>query len=187
MQPLTRQILNHLLDDLNWCLQAIRSYRMRSMPQNTPPQLQNSPQSTVTPQNPDTLLPWEFNVVGSENNRHNVRVLCDLEALSFDLKEDLVACVKVESDFDTGAIHKNFAIKEVTVDGQTTKVKYLSSTDRGLCQWNDHYHGTEITPDQAFNDPEFAVRLMCRYFLAGRQSEWVSFSSGEYLQWKGKV
>lgn len=125
------------------------------------------------------MLPWEFNVIGSENNRHNVRVLCDLEGLTYQQKEVLTACVKVESDFDTGAVHRNYIIR----DGK----RILASTDSGICQWNDYYHGTEITPEQALNDPEFAVRLMCRYWLANRESEWVSYSSGAYKKYLGKV
>lgn len=130
--------------------------------------------------NPDLLLPWEFGVLGSTNNIHNVRALCDLCGLTWDDKESLTACVKIESDFDTAATHKNYVI---SAEG----IKVLASTDNGICQWNDVYHGSEITPEQALNDPEMAIRLMCKYFAAGKQNQWVSYSSGAYKEWLGKV
>ena len=141
--------------------------------------------STQTPPapapNPDTLLPWNMaDVDGDSNNHHNVRVLCDLEGLAYDTKEILTACVRVESNFNTQAIHKNYAYT-------SAGVRYLASTDHGICQWNDWYHGKEITPEQATDDPEMAVRLMCQYFKNGQESQWISFSSGAYKQFLGKV
>ena len=129
--------------------------------------------------NPDALLPWD-DLLDSPNNHHNVRALCDLEGLTFAQKEVLTACVKIESDFRTQITHPNFYF-------DSTGVKHLGSTDYGICQWNSHYHGSEITPDQALNNPEMAVRLMCKYWLAGRMSQWVSYSSGAYKQWLNKV
>ena len=59
----------------------------------------------------------------------------------------------------------------------------LVSTDRGIAQWNDKYHGSEITNDEAFHDPEKAVRLMCQYVKRGQLKQWVCFSSGLYKQY----
>jgi len=127
------------------------------------------------PENPDTLLPWG----PIPNNHHNVRVLCDLEGVTYIQKEELTACVMVESGFNLNAINRNYIFE----NGQ----RVLGSTDYGICQWNDKFHGSEITPDQALQDPEMAVRLMCKYWLSGKQSQWCSFTSGAYQQYLGKV
>jgi hypothetical protein len=128
------------------------------------------------PTNPDALLPdWSIPAAA----HHNVRALCDLMSLSFQQKQELTACVMVESAFDINAIHRNYVFQ----NGQ----RVLTSTDYGICQWNDKYHSSEITPDQALHDPSFAVRLMCKYWLVGGQYEWCSYTSGEYKQYLGKV
>ena len=135
--------------------------------------------------NPDLLLPWEFNVLGSENNRHNVRALCDLGGLTYEQKEILTACVKIESDFDTGAIHKNYA---VTQDG----VRYLSSTDWGIVQVNDYWH---IGPGKDFASSQFVLEnpqadiewMVMIYKTTGTLSMWDSFLSGAYKEVLGTV
>lgn len=99
--------------------------------------------------------------------------------LSYKDKLELAACVMQESQFDINAIHPNYVFE----NGQ----RVLASTDYGLCQWNDKYHGKEITPDQSLHNPEMAVRLMCKYWLADEKSQWCSFSSGAYLKYYGKI
>jgi hypothetical protein len=142
--------------------------------------------------NPDTLLPdWSVTV----SAHHNVRVLCDLEGLSYvrnipvvmpdgttqlwSQKDILTACVMEESGFHINAVNHNYVFEN--------GVRILSSTDNGLCQWNDYFHGKEITPDQALHDPEMAVRLMCSYWKTGKMAQWCSYSSGEYRKWLGRV
>lgn len=105
--------------------------------------------------------------------RHNVRAICDLEGLTLDQKNTLTATLAVESGFDTHATHPNYAF-------HASGVRYLASTDFGICQWNDFYHGKEITPDEALNNPDKAVRLMCQYWKKGLMSQWVAYSSGLY-------
>lgn len=134
--------------------------------------------STSTP-GPDILVPWDTTGSLSHANFHNVRVLCDLEGLSYEMKNELCATVWGESEFNTHALCENHAR---TPSG----VAYIASVDNGICQWNTHYHGAEITPDQAVNDPEMAVRLMCKYFLSGRADQWVAHSTDRYLQFMGK-
>lgn len=144
----------------------------------------NEPQ-TASVQNPDLLLPWEFNVLGSENNHHNVRALCDLGGLDYEQKEILTACVKIESDFATGVSHKNYAI---TTEG----VRYLASTDWGIVQINDKWHigqGKDFpTVEYVLENPEACVRYMVNcYKTSGNLNLWCSFTSGAYKEFLGKV
>lgn len=140
--------------------------------------LMNQPTPDISAtNNPDALgTNWENIVIA----HHNVRALCDLEGLSYDQKESLTATVCGESEFKIHAKRQNFAFH---ADG----TRYLASTDNGICQWNDFYHGKEITPDEAENNPEKAVRLMCKYWKLGRMNQWVAYSSGRYKQFLGKV
>jgi len=157
----------------------------KPMPEETPipivqsavepvPVAPQAPVATVPP-SVDTLLPWNTTTSLSHENYHNVRVICDLEGLTPEQKDILTACVWVESEFNTHAKLENMK------NGQ------VWSTDNGICQWNTYFHGSEITPDQAINDPEFAVRLMCSYWKAGKETQWVSFTSGEYKAHLGKT
>jgi hypothetical protein len=106
------------------------------------------------------------------NVRASVRAICDEAGLTVEQKSTLCATIECESQFNTKAIHPNV--------GGTGKVL---STDYGLCQWNDKYHGNQITPDDALNDPEKAVRLMCAYWKRGRRALWVSYLKGNYKQY----
>lgn len=103
--------------------------------------------------------------------RHSVRLICDEEGLTVQQKNDLSKTVHCESGYHTQAVHPNL------YNGK------LASTDRGIAQWNDHYHGGEITNDEAFNDPEKAIRLMCKYVKRGQLKLWVCYSSGLYKQY----
>lgn len=126
--------------------------------------------------NPDTLLPWIIGKSLTHNNWHNVRALCDLEGLTSDQKETLTACVWVESEFNTLARLDN-----------KDKTGRIWSSDLGICQWNTYFHGNEISADKSLNDPEFSVRMMCKYWKAGKEKEWVSFTSKAYLKHVGKT
>jgi hypothetical protein len=106
-----------------------------------------------------------------ENVRHSVRLICDDEGLTVEQKNTLCATIQGESGFNTRAFNYNHGLNGRVV-----------STDWGLCQWNDVYHGGEITPDEAVNDPEKAVRLMCAYWKRGQRNLWVAYSSGRYKQ-----
>lgn len=61
--------------------------------------------------------------------RHSVRVICDEEGLTVEEKNTLCATIGGESGWRTQAINHN------RVDGKVV------STDFGICQWNDYYHG----------------------------------------------
>jgi hypothetical protein len=102
--------------------------------------------------------------------RHSVRVICDEEGLTTGQKNTLCATIACESGFNPKAINFN------RVNGKVV------STDYGICQWNDYYHGKEISPDEAVNNPEKAVRLMCKYWKKGLQKQWVCYSSGRFAK-----
>lgn len=127
------------------------------------------------PSNPDTLLPWIFGKSLTHNNWHNVRVICDIMGLSPQMKEELCATVWGESEFNTNARLDN-----------KDKAGRVWSSDLGICQWNTYWHGKEITSDESVNDPEKAVRLMCKYFLNGQADAWVAHSSGRYKKFLNK-
>jgi hypothetical protein len=108
---------------------------------------------------------WDDPVIA----RHNLRVICDQEGLTVELKNKVSQTVHCESGYNIKATHPN-----LDDAGQ------LHSEDYGICQWNDKYHGKEISPQEAMNDPEKACRLMARYAKAGKLKQWVCYSSGLY-------
>lgn len=116
-----------------------------------------------------------------EAARHSVRVICDEEGLTVKQKNDLCATIGGESGWQsyylTGPKKGQPVIRENMRNGK------LWSTDRGICQWNDYYHSKEISPEDAQNNNEKAVRLMCRYAKKGQLKQWVAYSSGAYLKY----
>lgn len=126
------------------------------------------------PENPDTMLPWE-DKKGSANNRHNVRVRCDLAGLSLYGKDTITACVQQESDFWPGATNQN-----------TNHAGTVLSTDWGIVQINDYYHigqGKEFPSVQfVIANPTADVDWMIAMYKSGLLHEWVSYSSGAYLK-----
>lgn len=158
-------------------------------------------------ENPDTLLPWDtFGITG---NRHNVRVLCDNAGLSlvpntpiliagveklFTPKDIICGCIEVESDFQTyylppdkraGQVvkHQNFVLDKAT------GLYVLSSTDWGMCQFNDTpgwYIGEGLpfpSVEYLLANPQASVELMVKMFQEGQIGKWVSYSSGEFKQY----
>lgn len=73
--------------------------------------------------------------------RHSMRVMGDEYGMSWTEKDLLCDIARCESGFNLRATLKNSP----------------TSIDRGLFQWNSHYH-TEITDEMAY-DPETATRL----------------------------
>lgn len=103
--------------------------------------------------------------------KHTIRVICDEEGLTVEEKNKLDATINGESGYKLDARRDNYLNGKVW------------STDWGLCQWNDYYHGKEITPDEAVHNPEKAVRLMCKYWKRGQCNLWVAYSSGAYKKY----
>ena len=54
------------------------------------------------------------------------------------------------------------------------------TTDWGLCQFNDYWSSSQITPWEALNNPRKAVTLMAREVKAGRIWRWVAYNNGAY-------
>lgn len=136
------------------------------LPQAPSPSLQPTPAPTLPvsePTTPQTYL-WDT----PENARHSLRVICDEEGLTVEQKNLMSQVVHCESGYLINATHPNLFKGKVV------------SCDYGICQWNDYYHGKEISAQQALMDPEKAVRLMCKYVKDGHIKQWVCYSSGLY-------
>lgn len=99
---------------------------------------------------------------------HSIRVICDEKGMSLEQKNTMTATIGAESEYNPKAHYENIYAGK------------LWSTDWGLCQWNDHYHGKEITPYEAVHDPEKAVRLMADYWKRGQRAQWSAYKNGSY-------
>src|SRR5712671_2055216 len=95
--------------------------------------------------------PIKYDWSTPEAARHSLRVIADEEGLTVEQKNLLSQVVHCESGYNIHAKHPNLYNGKVV------------SCDFGICQWNDHYHGQEISPHDAEYNPEKAVRLMCQY------------------------
>lgn len=160
--------MNDWWSRFDWWLEGLLENLFPPPAYDKPPQeLSMNQETPITAPNPDALLPWDT----PANCRHNVRAIADLEGLTLAQKDDLSRTLHCESNYNPRCVHPNI------VNGKIT------STDYGICQWNDWFHGKEITPDEALNNPEKAVRLMCQYVRAGRISQWVCYSRGLYKEY----
>lgn len=125
------------------------------------------PAPAPTPKPPQKYL-WDT----PEHAKHSVRVICDEEGFTLEQKNTMTATIMVESGFKINAVNYNRR-----ADGS------VASTDYGICQWNDYYHGKEISPTEALHNPEKAVRLMCRYWKRGQRNLWIAYKSGAYKKY----
>jgi len=99
-----------------------------------------------------------------------IRTIAREEGLSRAWEEILVAVIKCESGLNPRAINRNR-------DG---------TTDYGLCQFNDWWYRNIISPEEALNNPEKAVRVMCQQFKKGRAMDWVCYKFGKYRKYLPK-
>lgn len=105
--------------------------------------------------------------------------------MPLDLKNKICATIYGESEFDLHARNYNYKTNaDGTIYRDENGHKVLLSTDHGLCQWNDKYHGHEITDGEAENNPEKAVRLMAKYWMMGElyRRWWIAYKNGRYKQ-----
>lgn len=101
-----------------------------------------------------------------------IRRIATYKGISGNNLVNLLATIECESkDFELDCINEN------------KKNGVVLSYDAGLCQWNNYYHGKEITPEQAINNPEKAVALMCDYWKRGSYNTWICFKGGWYQQY----
>jgi hypothetical protein len=80
--------------------------------------------------------------------------------------------VKVGSNFNAAAIHINYSFT-------TAGVRFVSSTDYGICQVNDYFHiGTNkdfSSAQYVLDNPEADIRFMCNYYQThGNLNAWCS-------------
>lgn len=129
--------------------------------------------------NPDVLAPdWN----SQERAYHNSRVLCDLSGLTVAEKNTICACLYQESQF------LNYLSNGQAVKHENKSVTgVLLSTDWGIAQINDYWHVKKYPdfPSAAFilANPDKAVQFMIDAYKNGGLGQWVSYSSGAYVQW----
>lgn len=129
------------------------------------------PPTPVTPPTAPISTSQAYDWSTPEAARHSVRVICDEEGLTVPQKNLLSQVIHCESGYNPNIVHPNLSNGKVF------------STDYGIAQWNNFYHGKEISPDDALHNPEKAIRLMCSYVKAGRISQWVCYSSSLYKKY----
>ncbi len=137
---------------------------IKNHPINMEPTPPATPPIVITPAVPKYL--WNT----TADARHSVRVICDEEGLTTEQKNTMCATIGGESGWDINAVNENVYKHKVT------------STDYGICQWNNMYHGKEISPDEALHNPEKAVRLMCAYWKRGERDTWIAYKNQRYLK-----
>lgn len=163
---------------LSWITDLINAFLdWFTKPSGTPTTPSISQDSAITASQPsnatqESLTP-KYDWSTPDAAKHSLRLICDEEGLSVFQKDTMSQVVHCESGYKTNIVHPN-----KRPSGAVT------STDYGICQWNDFFHGKEITPDEALHDPEKAVRLMCQYVKAGRISQWVCYSAGLYKNYE---
>lgn len=129
--------------------------------------------------NIDTLTTWDT----SENNRHNVRVLCDLSGLDLHSKNIITACVEQESNFYNYLPITNQPVKHVNLNRDGT----VASTDWGIVQINDYYHigiGKDFpSVEYVMQNPDKCVQFMIDCYKEGKLFLWSSYKTGAYLRY----
>ncbi len=135
---------------------------VRTLPMNQEPPFVDGPK----PGEPKAPFLWSTPQLA----RHSVRLICDEEGLTVEQKNTMTATIGGESGWDVNAVNKNMK------DGKVTSVDY------GICQWNNYWHGKEISPEEAIGNPEKAVRLMCAYWKRGQRDLWIAYKNGRYLK-----
>lgn len=127
-------------------------------------------QSIPEPVKPiDTPKPMKYEWNTPAKAKHSVRVICDELGLSVADKNLICAVIQCESGFNVNCVHPNQDARK--------------STDYGICQFNDYWYKTLISPEDALHDPEKAVRLMISQFKKGQLKDWVCYKEGMYKKY----
>ena len=156
MKPWYKELSENLLDFFFWVFSLPLALLMLiiknnpkpvddSLPPSIPPETPNrafSPTKEVP--HPTNSLLWD----NPQNVRHSIRVLGDEYNLTWNQKDLLCDIARCESAFNPKATLKNSP----------------TSIDRGLFQWNSHWH-PEITDEIAY-DPEKNTRLAIKALIA---------------------
>lgn len=154
-------LTRHVADEKTWYQHLIELILANFKPAQVP----IAPPPPPTPPAPKYL--WDT----PEHAKHSVRVICDEFGFTLEQKNTMCATIMCESGFHIDAVNHNMS------NGR------IASTDYGICQWNDFYHATEITPNEALNNPQKAVRLMCQYWKRGQRDLWIAYKSGAYKKY----
>lgn len=197
-------ILKQLIGPLTWLeknLQHIfpppayeQDPRTLPMNQETPKQVDTPPTAApaMSPARIGTTPSYDWSTVASA--RHSVRVICDEEGVSsakniliddayYSEKDTLCATIGEESGWQSYYLSGPKKGEPVQRFNRSKDGRIVLSTDNGICQWNSYWHWVrsgEISPDEALNNPEKSVRLMCAYWKQGKQHEWVAYDTGAY-------
>lgn len=102
-----------------------------------------------------------------------IRRICKEEGMSQTQEDIIVAVIKCESGLNPKAIGRN----------------NNGTIDYGLCQYNSYwyiYNMKLITKDEALNNPEKCVRLMCQRFKKERANDWVCYGTKKYIKFLNK-
>jgi len=81
--------------------------------------------------------------------------------------EAFLATIECESGFNPNAINHN-------KDG---------TKDLGICQFNDYWYKSVISPHDALHDPEKALHTMAKMWQEGRAEDWVCYKTKRYLRY----
>lgn len=146
------------------------------LPKQSPKPPVNEPLPTI----PTPVTP-KHNWDTFEASRRSVRVICDEEGLTYQLKNELCATVQGESNFNNNAKNINY----ITKLGK----KLVSSTDWGIAQINDYWHigknKSFPSVDFVLANPETVIRWMCGEWKKGEKSKqkWIAYKSGAYKRY----
>ena len=92
--------------------------------------------------------------------------VCEEEGLPDWMKRELLGTIAGESKYNVFCINRNRDARG-----------NVSTTDFGISQLNDFFYlrAHNMTGDEALNNPEKCVRIMCQAFKAGRAKDWIAW------------
>ena len=98
-----------------------------------------------------------------EKARKSVRIICDEEGMILKQKNEICDTINCESGFKTNLIHHN----------------KNGTSDYGIIMANSHWYIGEGKPiasiDEAINNPEKCIRVMCEMWRKKRMKDWICY------------